>query len=82
MLGSAVTWRTYLNTFRYTAIVWAVTVVLGFTVNSGQPKAGVAESLAAADFAQARIVDRPKLFCAIASKPTEPVGRETRGRGD
>jgi SAM-dependent methyltransferase len=57
-------------------------VVLGFTVNSGQPKAGVAESLAAAGFAQARIVDRPKLFCAIASKPTEPVGRETRGRGD
>jgi putative spermidine/putrescine transport system permease protein len=31
-LGSAVTWRTYLNTFRYTAIVWAVTTVLGFTV--------------------------------------------------
>jgi hypothetical protein len=56
--------------------------VLGFTVNSGQPKAGFAESLAAAGFAQARIVDRPKLFCAIASKPTEPVGRETRGRGD
>ena len=28
VLGSAVTWRTYLNTFRYTVIVWAVTVVL------------------------------------------------------
>src|SRR5215813_6980963 len=44
-------------------------VALGFTVNSGQPKEGVAESLAAAGFAQARIVDRSKLFCAIATKP-------------
>jgi ubiquinone/menaquinone biosynthesis C-methylase UbiE len=43
-------------------------VVLGFTVNSGQPKEGVAELLTAAGFAQARIVDRPKLFCAIATK--------------
>ena len=32
VLGSAVTWRTYLNTLRYTVIVWSVTVVLGFTV--------------------------------------------------
>jgi putative spermidine/putrescine transport system permease protein len=32
VLGSEVTWRTYLNTLRFTAIVWAVTVVLGFTV--------------------------------------------------
>jgi putative spermidine/putrescine transport system permease protein len=31
-LGSAVTWDTYLNTLRYTVIVWAVTTVLGFTV--------------------------------------------------
>ncbi len=44
-------------------------VVLGFTVNSGQPKEGVAESLAAAGFAQSRIVDGSKLFCAIATKP-------------
>ncbi len=44
-------------------------VALGFTVNSGQPKEGVAELLAAVGFAQARIVDRPKLFCAIATKP-------------
>ncbi|HVY16463.1 MAG TPA: ABC transporter permease [Rhodopila sp.] len=29
---SSVTWETYLNTLRYTAIVWAVTAVLGFTV--------------------------------------------------
>ena len=32
VLGSAVTWRTYLNTLRFTAIVWAVTAVLGFTI--------------------------------------------------
>ena len=32
VLGSAVTWRTYLNTLRYTAMVWAITAVLGFTV--------------------------------------------------
>jgi ubiquinone/menaquinone biosynthesis C-methylase UbiE len=44
-------------------------VALGFTVNSGQPKEGVAELLTAVGFAQARIVDRPKLFCAIATKP-------------
>ena len=29
---TAVTLRTYLNTFKYAAIVWAVTVVVGFTV--------------------------------------------------
>jgi putative spermidine/putrescine transport system permease protein len=32
VLGSAVTWRTYINTLRYTAIVWAITAVLGFGV--------------------------------------------------
>lgn len=31
-LGSAVTWRTYLNTLRYTAIVWVLTATIGFTV--------------------------------------------------
>jgi ubiquinone/menaquinone biosynthesis C-methylase UbiE len=44
-------------------------VALGFTVHSGQPKEGVAELLPAAGFAQARIVDRPRLFFAIATKP-------------
>ena len=44
-------------------------VALGFTVNSGQPKEGVAELLAAASFAQPRIVDKSKLFCAIATRP-------------
>lgn len=32
VLGSSVTWDTYLNTLRFTLIVWAVTTVLGFTV--------------------------------------------------
>jgi putative spermidine/putrescine transport system permease protein len=31
-LSSTVTWQTYLNTLRYTVIVWGITVVLGFTV--------------------------------------------------
>jgi hypothetical protein len=44
-------------------------VALGFTVNSGQPKEGVAESLTAAGFAQTRIVDGSRLFCAMAIKP-------------
>jgi len=47
----------------------AGTIALGFTVNSGQPKEGVAEALSAAGFVQTRIVDRPRLFCAIATKP-------------
>jgi ubiquinone/menaquinone biosynthesis C-methylase UbiE len=45
------------------------TVALGFTVNSGQPKEGVLDALAAAGFAQPRIMDGAKLFCAIATKP-------------
>jgi ubiquinone/menaquinone biosynthesis C-methylase UbiE len=44
-------------------------VALGFTVNSGQPKAGVVDMLAAAGFAQPHIVDGSRLFCAIATKP-------------
>lgn len=32
VLGSPVTWATYLNTLRFTLIVWFVTAVLGFTV--------------------------------------------------
>jgi len=31
-LGSAVTWRIYLNTLRYAVLVWAITVAVGFTV--------------------------------------------------
>lgn len=31
-LGSAVTWRTYLNTFKYAAMVWVLTLFIGFWV--------------------------------------------------
>jgi len=31
-LASPVTWRTYLNTIKYAAIVWALTALIGFTV--------------------------------------------------
>jgi len=44
-------------------------LALCFTVNSGQSKNGVVESLATAGFAQERMVDQAKLFCAIATKP-------------
>jgi putative spermidine/putrescine transport system permease protein len=33
VLGSTVTWRTYLSTLRFTAIVWAITLVIGFWVS-------------------------------------------------
>ena len=45
------------------------TVALCFTVNSGQSKDGIAESLAAAEFARVRVVDQAHLFCAIDTKP-------------
>ncbi|WGF89036.1 ABC transporter permease [Marinivivus vitaminiproducens] len=32
VFGSWVTWRTYLNTFKFTVIVWALTVTIGFWV--------------------------------------------------
>ncbi len=32
VLGSPVTWQTYLNTVKYAALVWAVTLPLGFAV--------------------------------------------------
>jgi putative spermidine/putrescine transport system permease protein len=32
VLGSMTTWRTYANTLKYTAIVWAITLPLGFAV--------------------------------------------------
>ncbi|OAE99054.1 methyltransferase type 11 [Bradyrhizobium centrolobii] len=54
--------------------VWRVlksggNLALCFTVNSGQSKDGIVESLAAAGFAQVRMADQAKLFCAIAIKP-------------
>jgi putative spermidine/putrescine transport system permease protein len=33
VLGSPVTWRTYLSTLRFTGIVWALTLVIGFWVS-------------------------------------------------
>ncbi|CDM39832.1 ABC transporter permease [Ectopseudomonas oleovorans] len=32
LLGSAVTWQAYLNTFKYALSTWAITLALGFTV--------------------------------------------------
>jgi ubiquinone/menaquinone biosynthesis C-methylase UbiE len=44
-------------------------IALCFTADSGQSKDGVLETIGAAGFAQGRLVDRRKLFCAIASRP-------------
>jgi len=44
-------------------------VALGFTPNSGQPNTGLAETLAAAGFAKAHVVESDKNFCALAIKP-------------
>ena len=43
-------------------------IALGFTPYSGQPTKGVAESLTAAGFKQARVVESDKGFCALATK--------------
>jgi putative spermidine/putrescine transport system permease protein len=32
LFGSAVTWSVFLNTFKYAAITWAITLALGFTI--------------------------------------------------
>jgi ubiquinone/menaquinone biosynthesis C-methylase UbiE len=42
---------------------------LAFTVNAGQQRTGVAETVLAAGFADVRTEDGQKLFCVIASKP-------------
>jgi ubiquinone/menaquinone biosynthesis C-methylase UbiE len=44
-------------------------VAVCFTVNSGQQKEGIVEELTAAGYAQARIIDGAKLFCATATRP-------------
>jgi ubiquinone/menaquinone biosynthesis C-methylase UbiE len=44
-------------------------VALGFTPYSGQPNTGLAETLTAAGFAKARVVERDENFCALAIKP-------------
>ena len=32
LLGSSVTWQIYLNTFKYAALTWGFTLLIGFTV--------------------------------------------------
>lgn len=44
-------------------------VALGFTPYSGQPNTGLPETLTAAGFAKAHVVERDKNFCALAIKP-------------
>ena len=45
------------------------TMALAFTPYSGQPKAGLAEALAAAGFTEPHIVESDQGYCAIATKP-------------
>jgi ubiquinone/menaquinone biosynthesis C-methylase UbiE len=44
-------------------------VALGFTPYSGQRNTGLAETLMAAGFAKAHVVEWDKNFCALAIKP-------------
>jgi len=44
-------------------------VALGFTPYSGQPNSGLTETLTAAGFTQAHVVDSDEGFCAPAIKP-------------
>jgi len=43
-------------------------VALGFTPNSGQANSGLTDTLTAAGFAKAHVVERDKDFCALAIK--------------
>jgi hypothetical protein len=43
-------------------------VALGFTPYSGQPNSGLAETLTAAGFAKADVLEKDKNFCALAIK--------------
>jgi ubiquinone/menaquinone biosynthesis C-methylase UbiE len=44
-------------------------VALGFTPYSGQPNEGLTETLMAAGFTNANVVERDNWFCALAQKP-------------
>jgi len=44
-------------------------IALGFTPYSGQPKKGLTETLMAAGFTNANVVERDNWFCALALKP-------------
>jgi ubiquinone/menaquinone biosynthesis C-methylase UbiE len=43
-------------------------VALGFTPYSGQPNSGLAETLTAAGFANAHVLEKDKDFCALGTK--------------
>jgi len=45
------------------------TVAVGFTPQSGQPRAGITDTLIAAGFIEARLVETNRGFCALARKP-------------
>jgi ubiquinone/menaquinone biosynthesis C-methylase UbiE len=44
-------------------------IALGFTPYSGQPNKGLTETLIASGFTQAHVVEAPKAFCALATRP-------------
>jgi hypothetical protein len=44
-------------------------IALGFTSYSGQPKEGLSETLVAAGFTSADVVERDNWFCALATSP-------------
>jgi len=46
-------------------------IALGFTAYSGQPLHGLVETLGAAGFGSARVVESDRAFCALATKPCE-----------
>lgn len=46
-------------------------IALGFTGYSGQQNSGLAETLAAAGFSEAHVVESNLGFCALATKPRE-----------
>ena len=47
----------------------AARVAVGLTPYSGQPNKGLTEMLMAAGFTDAKVVERDKWFCVLASKP-------------
>jgi ubiquinone/menaquinone biosynthesis C-methylase UbiE len=44
-------------------------IALGFTLYSGQPNKGLTETLSAAGFTKAHVVETSKGFCALATRP-------------
>ncbi len=44
-------------------------IALGFTLYSGQRRSGLVERLTVAGFAEAKVIEADKAFCAVATKP-------------